>query len=175
MGDSLITVVAIMLAAILMFVFPLLSVAERNDDISQLAVQTATVKFVDDIRSTGKLTLNNYDAYVQKLAATGNSYDIEMEHKILDENPSKKVTWAKSKKIGENVYYSKFTSQILDTFSTNNEYVLNEGDIFSVSVKNTNTTLSQMLRNFFYSVTGAGTPQVEATHAGMVLLTGNKN
>lgn len=32
--------------------------------------------------------------------------------------------------------------------------VLKEGDIFSTSVKNTNTTLSQQLKNFFYSVTG---------------------
>ena len=55
MGDSLITVVAIMAASVLMFLFPMLSVAERNDDISQTAVQTATVEFVDNIRSTGKL------------------------------------------------------------------------------------------------------------------------
>ena len=33
MGDTLITVVAIGLAAILMFVFPLMSVSERNDDV----------------------------------------------------------------------------------------------------------------------------------------------
>ena len=42
MGDSLITIIAIFLAAILMFVFPLMSLSERTDDISQLAVATAT-------------------------------------------------------------------------------------------------------------------------------------
>lgn len=173
MGDSLITVVAIMVAAILMFVFPMLSVAERNDDISQIAVQTATVEFVDNIRATGKLESKDYDAYVQKLAATGNSYDIEVERKVLDENPSKKLTWAESKKIGENVYYSQYTSQIMDELNTKGEYLLKEGDIISVSVKNTNTTMSQMLRNFFYTVTGQGTYQVFAKHAGMVLLNGN--
>ena len=45
MGDSLITVVAIFLAAILMFIFPLMSLAERTDDISQLAVQTCNNRF----------------------------------------------------------------------------------------------------------------------------------
>ena len=35
MGDSLITIIAIFLAAILMFVFPLMSLSERTDDISQ--------------------------------------------------------------------------------------------------------------------------------------------
>ncbi len=34
MGDTLITVVAIFLAAVLMFVFPLMSISERNDDYS---------------------------------------------------------------------------------------------------------------------------------------------
>ena len=59
MGDSLITVVAIFLAAILMFVFPLMSLAERTDDVSQLAVQTATTELVDRVRTTGKLTLTD--------------------------------------------------------------------------------------------------------------------
>lgn len=173
MGDSLITVVAILVAAILMFVFPMLSVAERNDDISQIAVQTATVEFVDNVRATGKMKVEDYDGYIQKLAATGNSYDIEIERKVLDENPSKKLTWAESTKIGENVYYSQYTSQILDELNANGEYLLKEGDIISISVKNTNTTMSQMLRNFFYTVTGQGTYQVFAQHAGMVLLNGN--
>ena len=59
MGDSLITIIAIFLAAILMFVFPLMSLSERTDDISQLAVQTATTEFVDNIRTTGKITLDD--------------------------------------------------------------------------------------------------------------------
>ena len=36
MSDTLVTVIAIFLAATLMFVFPLMSVSERNDDIAQL-------------------------------------------------------------------------------------------------------------------------------------------
>ena len=175
MGDSLITIVAIFLAAILMFVFPLMSISERNDDIAQLGIQTATVEFVENIASTGKITLANYDSYIQSLVATGNSYDVEMEIKVLDENPGKKTTWATTDKIGENIYYSVYTSQILDvlapedgTASTNYEYPLKEGDIVSISVKNTNTTISQMLRNFFYTVTGEDTYQVAAKHAAMV-------
>ena len=62
MGDTLITVVAILLAAILMFVFPLMSVSERGDDVSQLAVQTAVNKFVDNSATSGKITIENYNA-----------------------------------------------------------------------------------------------------------------
>ena len=115
MGDSVITIVAIVLAAILMFVFPLMTMSDRTDDISQLTVQTATTDFVDNVRTTGKLSMDNYAAFEQKINATGNTYDIEMEAKILDENPAKKTTQATATKIGENVYYSMYTSQLLDT------------------------------------------------------------
>ena len=50
MGDSFVTIIAIFLAAILMFVFPLMSISERTDDVSQLSVQTATTEFVDKVR-----------------------------------------------------------------------------------------------------------------------------
>lgn len=175
MGDSLITIVAIFLAAILMFVFPLMSISDRNDDVSLLAVQTETVKFVDNIRSTGKITQENYASFVQTLAATGNSYDVEIEVKILDENPGKKSALVEADKIGENIYYSEFTKQIeSEVLLQNGKGVkkLKEGDIVSVSVKNTNTTIAQMLKNFFYSISGNDTYQIEAQHAGVVMTNG---
>ena len=55
MGDTTITIIAIFLAAILMFVFPLMAMSDRTDDISQLSVQTATTEFVDNVRTTGVL------------------------------------------------------------------------------------------------------------------------
>ena len=181
MGDTLITVVAIFLAAILMFVFPLMSISERNDDISQLAVQTETVNFVDNVRSTGKLTQRNYSAFVQTLSATGNSYEVELEIKRLDENPGKKTTMTATDKIGENTYYSEYNSQILgqlldegDT-TESGAIALKEGDMFNVKVKNTNTTIAQSLKNFFYGLTGNDTAQIEASHGGVVTANGTIN
>ena len=177
-GDTLITVVAIFLAAILMFVFPLMSISERNDDISLLSVQTATVEFVDNIRSTGKITLDNYDKYIQTLSATGNSYDIEMSVKVLDENPGKKGAETSVTKIGENIYYTIYTSQIEQELGigkdspTSTTKLLKEGDIVSVSVKNTNITIAQMLKNFFYSISGNDTYSIEASHSGVVMTNG---
>ena len=172
MGDSLITVIAIVLAAILMFIFPLMSVSERNDDIAQLAVQTAAIEFVDDVRNTGKITSENYDKLIQTLAATGNSYEVELEVKKLDENPGKKNSQTQTDKIGENLYYSVFTSQIEAELGTSGKYLLKEGDGISVSVKNTNRTIAQMLRSFFYSVSGSDTYQVAAQHSGVVMANG---
>lgn len=176
MGDTLITIVAIFLAAILMFIFPLMSISDRNDDVAQLSVQTKTVEFVDNIRSTGKITQDNYDAFIQTLAATGNSYDVEMEVKVLDENPGKKTAQTSTDKIGENIYYSEYTSQILEKMnaSSSKSVKLKEGDLVSVSVKNTNTTISQMLKNFFYSISGNGTYNITASHSGVVMTNGSE-
>lgn len=176
MSDTLVTVVAIFLAAILMFIFPLLSVAERSDDISQLAVQTATSEFVDNSRAIGKITMDNYTTLVNTIAATGNSYDIEMEIKVLDENIGKKSAWTQGTVIGENVYYSIYTSQIVEELqsSADGVYKMKEGDIFSVSVKNTNKTMSQTIRSVFYSITGSDTYSIAAQHSGLVTATASK-
>ena len=48
MSDTLITVIAIFLAAILMFVFPLMTVSNTQDDISQVAVQSLVAEFVNN-------------------------------------------------------------------------------------------------------------------------------
>ena len=180
MGDTLITVIAIVLAAVLMFIFPLMTMSDRTDDVSQLSVETATTEFVDDVRTTGRLSIDKYNSFVQTLAATGNSYDVEMTLQVLDENPGKKTTQVESTKIGENVYYTMYTSQILDTIDADDAgrnvvLALKEGDIFSASVQNTNSTLSQQLKNFFYKVTGNDTYTIAAEHAGIVTANGAGN
>ena len=176
MSDTLITIVAILLASLLMFVFPLMSVAERSDDMSQLTVQTATTEFVDNSRAIGKITITNYNKLVSTIEATGNTYDIEIEVKILDENVGKKSAWTSGTVIGENIYYSVYTSQITDIISDKNgtgTYNMSEGDILSVSVKNTNKTMAQTIRNVFYSISGSNTYQISAQHSGMVTSTGS--
>jgi hypothetical protein len=176
MSDTLITVVAILLAAILMFLFPLMSVSERSDDVSQLAVQTAVNEFVDNSSTSGKITIENYNALVSTLNATGNPYEVEIEHKILDENIGKKSAWTQGQVIGENVYYSVYTTQITDVLEDNNGtgvYQMKEGDIFSCSVKNTNKTIAQTIRSAFYSISGGNTYTISASHSGVVTATGS--
>lgn len=174
MGDSLITIVAIFLAAILMFVFPLMAMSERTDDISQLAVQTATTDFVDKVRTTGKLTSEDYDKYIQTITSTGNSFDIDIEVQILDENPGVKTTQAEMTKIGENLYYRLYTSQVEEKLDNNGRITLKEGDMVSVTIRNTNQTISQQLKNFFYQLSGNDTYQIAAQNAGIVTVNGSK-
>ena len=171
MSDTLITVIAIALAAVLMFVFPLMTMSDRTDDVAQLTVEAATTDFVDNIRTTGRITQTRYNEFVQTITSTGNTYDVEMVVQVKDENLGKKVSQAQADKIGENVYYSVYTSQIEEEMESNGAYYCKEGDIVSVSVKNTNQTISQQLKNFFYTVTGNNTYTIAAEHA--VIITAN--
>ena len=171
MGDSFITVITVMLAAILLFIFPMMTLADRTDDISQIAVQTATVEFVDGARKTGKITLNEYDKFIQTIESTGNTYDIEMVLQRLDENPSKKTAQASETVIGENTYYSIYTTQIQDELNEGTMY-LKQGDLFSVELINNNQTVAEILKNFFYKVTGSSRYTITAKHAGIVMADG---
>lgn len=178
MSDTLITIIAIFLAAILMFIFPLMSLTERNDDISQSVVQTATSEFVDKISISGQIKPADYESYLATIGATGNTYEIEIEVQHLDENPGKKSATTSGDLIGENVRYSTFTTEILGemyTASGAKSYPLKKGDNVVVTVKNTNKTMAQMLRTTFYKITGEGTYQVAASASSMVVNTGSSN
>lgn len=172
-GETLITIVAIFLAAILIGIFPMMALADRNDDIAELSVQTAVSEFVNTARKTGKITENDYDKLVAALGATGNTYDISMEVKKIDENPSKKTTQIDETKIGENIYFSVYTTQILEELDRNQKYILKEGDIITTTASNTNSTISQLLKNFFYSLAGQNTYRIVGNQSGVVSVTGS--
>lgn len=176
MSDTLITIISIFLAATLMFIFPLMSVSERNDDIAQSVVQTATSEFVESVSTVGLIKPSEYEAFTQKLAATGNTFDVEIEVQHLDENLRKKSTSTAQDLIGENVRYSTFTSEVLNSIypedGSRKNYQLKKGDNVIVTVKNTNKTIAQTLRSFFYKVTGQGTYQISASSSSLVANTG---
>ena len=51
---------------------------------------------------------------------------------------------------------------------------MKEGDIISVSIKNTNKTLSQTIRGVFYSMSGNDVYSIMAQHSGVVTANGSK-
>lgn len=168
MSDTLITVVAIVLAAGLIFVVPLMTMADRFDTTSQAEVEAIVSDFVDEIRSTGKITQEKYNKFIENLTSLGYTFDVSMETKILDENPGKKTSQTSKDKIGENVYYSEYTSQIEQELEKNGVKKLKTGDMVLVTVKNKNLTLAQQMKQFMYKIVGNDNVSVVATKAGMV-------
>ena len=115
MGDSLSIIFATLVAAIIMFLFPILDTWERQDDLSYMAAYTAVVDTVDAVRNTGRLTEGMYDELLSVLSATGNRYDVQLEHRRYYIVPSGPDT-------AEMVYVNYYTSEILDKLEVSGDY-----------------------------------------------------
>ena len=75
MGDTLITVVVIVVAAALIFVVPLVTMADRIDTTTQSQIEAIVSDFVDEIRSTGKITEDKYNKFLEQLGSYGYTFD----------------------------------------------------------------------------------------------------
>lgn len=142
MGDSISMVFTIIIAVIVMFLFPLMDTWERQDDLSYMAVYTATVDFVDAVRNTGVLTKDMYESYLAQLGGTSNTYDVTLEHReylVVPSGGSTEVVYL-------NHYFSEIENKLYSTDpSDRNSYPFTKGDYFYVSVKNTNKTQATMM------------------------------
>ncbi len=169
MDSSLTTIIAIFLAALLMFIFPVSMIADFNDDTSQMYVKTTLDNFVNTVTAKGTLNKEDYEKLEAALEATNNSYDIEITINIADVNPGKKDNK------GDMIYYSVYTKQIMEVLNNdnNNIYYLKKGDFIKVAVKNRNTTISQMLKNVLYGITGNENYVISASASGVVVTTGH--
>lgn len=168
MSDTLITVVAIVLVAGLIFFVPLVTMADRFDTTSQSEVEAIVSDFVEEVRTTGKITETKYSQFLENLNALGYTFDVEMEIKNIDENQGKKTSQTSNYKNGENVYYIEYKAQVEEELEKNGVKKLKTGDIVLVEVRNTNLTLSQQLKNWAYKIVGNDTATIIASKAGMV-------
>ncbi len=151
LGDTFITIFVILLVACIFFIFPLMVTANQSDSASQVSLQTYMTNFVNEICDTGKITKESYDKLIETITGP-NTYQIEIEVKILDDNPSKKIIDKNPNidltKIEKNVSVSYYTSQIVKQLDENGCLFLKEGDQVHISIKNDNSTLSNQLSLF---------------------------
>ena len=169
MSDTLMTIIGVFIAVILMIVFPLIEFAQKNDEISQTTVHMAVSDFVNTVTTNGKITQFDYDKLITKIYATGNSYDIQIEAQIIDDNPRRATTTGEKEVLGQYKYYSVYTSTILDKLRKGEDYELKDDDYITVTVKNTNLTIATQLKNMFYKLTGKDTYSIGTSVSSIVL------
>ncbi|MCL2354359.1 MAG: hypothetical protein FWC68_00410 [Oscillospiraceae bacterium] len=170
MNTTLITVIAIFAVAVIILVYPLLAMTESNENITQQDVRVVTAEFVNEVTTRREITHINFERFLQRIHATGHTFDVEMEIVRIDENPGKKVVLTTSDMISENLTYSEFTTQIMDELfgvGGTGRVPLTTGDTVIVTVRNTDRTVGQIIRNFFTPGTGSNY-RITASHAGMV-------
>lgn len=168
MQDTFMYVVIIIVAVGLMFVIPLIIVSNNQDDITQTAVQSLVAEFVNKEATKGKITPDDYNEFLSKLYATGNTYSVELEHKIMTINPNK----GDDNKSGENLFYSVYNSTILEKVNGKEDYLMKKGDYLICTVKNTNQTMGSQLSSAIYSI-GEDTYSIAASESALVVNTGN--
>lgn len=163
MEDSLITIFSIILAVLLMFIFPLMDTWERQDDISYMSVYANVVEFVDSARNLGYITDDMYYSFLRSVYSTGNRYQITLEHRNFELVPG----------FESGVYVNTYTNSIINKLNTTGRYDMEAGDYFYVSVKNTNKTQATQIQEVIYASTQE-TFKIGVPYGGMVRNTSSK-
>ena len=173
MSDTLMSIIGIFFAVILMFVFPALEMANKTDEMAQTVSQVAVTDFVNKVASKGKITEFDYNELEQKLYATGNSYDIQIEVQILDDNPRRTFI---NDSIGtdEVRYYSLYTNTVIEELNSSKEYLLKKDDYIVVTAKSTNITIGTQFKNMFYKLIGKDTYAIGVSATAKILNTNEK-
>jgi Zn finger protein HypA/HybF involved in hydrogenase expression len=70
---------AILLAVLLIFLFPLQYIAQAQDETMNDVVSAYTAEFTDKARHQGYITLDMYEELLQKINQTGELYDVSIE------------------------------------------------------------------------------------------------
>ena len=164
------TIVVIFTGTIILFIFPLMTMADQTDKATQLQAQTIVTNFVDEVKKTGVITQEDYDNLIYELSALGEVYDVAITVQKVDGNSSKKQD-ATYVTIGDNRYIVMYNTQVTESFPL----YLSEGDIITVTGDQISLSIGDQFRNAVYRVTGSDQNARKIEAAGMVPTTTTTN
>ncbi len=152
MYDIIGKIMVYILAAAVMFITPATLLAQKSEQTTQVYANDAVEEFVDKARSTGLITSSSYEEMVNRLDATGVTYDIYITHTkssvtpYVDESGNSKIGSCYS---GTEEYHQKDIYNILypenPTQTGITSYKLENGDFIKVVVENNTPTLANNL------------------------------
>lgn len=158
MKDTLSIFITIIIFVTLIVIFPLYNYFDRQNDMSYNMALKATTDFVNDVIYCGYISQEKYDDYVDKLANTGNLYDIELEAQrriMIDDSSDYDAQ-----------YYNDYTEDIFDSSEGSTKenitdsnllkrviksgtYKLNVGDKVFVKIQNSGTNMAEAMIHMF--------------------------
>lgn len=180
MSNSVSKWFAAFLALLLLYLVPAGEMARRQDDLSRLVVYQSVTKFVDSVRTKGYITPIMYNDFLQELAATGNIYNVEMEHhhkKYHPEyaDPSDPGTFLNRYSVVYDAYYQEdvmgylFPQSNVDKQDERRRYRLTAGDHFQVSVSTLNRTPGLIMFDALTGSNSGGKAAIAFPYGGLVL------
>ena len=164
--EALWKILAFILAVILLFVAPLITLYDRQDAITYSVVFSAVSEFSDVTRELGVVREQNLHQLLGTLSATGNTYDVQLEH-------YKKVYVPIYDPAGVFMddYYTSyegvFNTDIYAVLNSVDSYPMNAGDLFFIQIENTSKTRSQVAKSLLFNISG-DYPTIVVRNGGLV-------
>lgn len=141
MAEVLDKIIVFIITAVLMFIVPVLLVANRLDQSSQSYMDSAVISFVDNVRVMGKITPEEYETLIKLLDSIQPCCDIDI---VIS---GKEVIPGEGGEI-YTYYRDMYKYEIMDKMYADGEkntiYLAN-GDYIRVIVKTTQPTIAQRM------------------------------
>ncbi|MBB3127905.1 hypothetical protein FHS19_002559 [Paenibacillus rhizosphaerae] len=180
MSNAISKFAAVLLTVVVMYIYPAAEASQRQDDLSRIVVYNAVTQFVDAVRNKGYISPVMYRQFLKEMQATGNEFDVQMEHLHKKYHPE--YTDAANPGTFQNtfstVYEGSYTSDIMDRIFPENAlpnddvsriYKLTAGDFFKVTVKNVNRTPGTVMLDFITGALTGETAVIAFLYGGMVI------
>ncbi len=153
MGDVLGRVAMTFFGLIIMFIVPVMLIAQKQDTVRQNYIDNAVVEFVDNARSSGKITPEAYENLCYTIDTAHMLCEIKITHSSAYTVPTEVID-------PDTGYYETATyrmdftkEEILEVLypssGDNTDYQMKNGDYISVEVKNVSPTLASRMFSFF--------------------------
>lgn len=181
MVNALSKLTAAFLAIVLVYLYPMLQSAERQEYIQHLKVYNELVQFTDGLRNKGYITPTMYEEFAKIIEGTGMMYDIEFEHRHKKyhpeyDDPANANTFKQDFTV---IYDSFYTNDLLTILypisnglpvveTSKRKYKLEIGDFISITLVKKTRTPYHIISEWIY---GTGTQDRGGTisYGGMVL------
>lgn len=165
--DSFGKIVGVFISVILLFIVPLMYLAQKQDMITQSFVSSKTTEFIDSIKNTGYLSYDMYISYLRQLGATNVVYEVNIVHAHKTVEPIYNEATS-SYMIDYNVHYdNRYTQDILVELDRAGGYYFNQGDYISIKVENKSVTYGAKLQHLIFNTNGFD-KQIFVAYGGMI-------
>lgn len=181
MGNAISSISAALLAIVLIFLFPLMQTAQREEDLSTLSAYNNLVQFADAVRNKGYLSREMFEDFNRELARSGIVYDIELEHRHKKyhpeySDPADATTFQNEFTV---VYEGHFTEDVLASLYSNAPsgdsgkgeelYLMQAGDFWVVTLSPRARSSYDILSGYLTGITGRESGSRGLTYGGMIL------
>lgn len=167
MEDLFGKVVAIVFLVLGLLFLPLLCIPIIMDNISQASIESAVVEFVDNARSTGKITYHEYEDLCYTIDSFQEFCNIQIKH-----SSDMVIPGAASNEIEH--YYADYNKNdilevIYESSTTENlPYRMRNGDYLTVTVYNTKPTLATKIYRILMPLYNPSGVTIYVNYGGMI-------